>query len=114
MEVLNRRMKKKGYETPIKIGVGMAYGRVLMVKAGYSGIGIADVDYMGDVVNRAAKLSAKGNSDIFSPAVMIDSVFADKLNEENRKKVSWSGIHRCHAANVVDSMMEKWFQQNCN
>lgn len=38
----------------ISVGIGVEQGRALMIKAGYSGSGINEVVYMGDVVNRAA------------------------------------------------------------
>jgi class 3 adenylate cyclase len=60
MRILNHKLRKSGYES-VNVGFGMAWGRALMVKAGYSGSGISDVVYMGDVVNRAAKLAAKGS-----------------------------------------------------
>lgn len=51
MKVLNYKLKKAGYDTPIKAGTGASWGRALMIKAGLSGSGINDVVYMGDVVN---------------------------------------------------------------
>lgn len=57
--VLNCRLVKCGYD-PIRAGVGMHYGRALMVKAGFAGSGINDIVYMGDVVNEASRLSDHG------------------------------------------------------
>src|SRR4051794_39264276 len=59
IDVLNCKLRKRGIEE-IRIGIGIEYGRALMIKAGYSGSGINDVVYMGEVVNRAAKLAAEG------------------------------------------------------
>jgi len=53
VKVLNYKLLKKTYTTPVRVGLGMSYGRALMIKAGYSGSGINDVVYMGDVVNAA-------------------------------------------------------------
>jgi class 3 adenylate cyclase len=47
-------------DPPIRSGIGMSYGRALMIKAGFNGSGINDVVYMGDVVNRASKLAGLG------------------------------------------------------
>lgn len=53
-------MRSRGWETPLRVGIGLADGRALMIKAGFSGSGIHDVVYMGQVVNPAAKLAALG------------------------------------------------------
>ena len=53
VKVLNYKLRTRKIE-PIRIGIGMDWGRALMIKAGYSGSGINDVVYMGDVVNSAA------------------------------------------------------------
>ena len=58
IEILNYKLEKKGYST-ISVGIGMDYGRALMVKAGYSGSGLNDVIWMGDVVNSACHLANK-------------------------------------------------------
>jgi hypothetical protein len=54
-------------------------GRALMIKAGYSGSGIADIVYMGDVVNAAAKLAAQGANGIGVSPIMIGNSFAGNL-----------------------------------
>lgn len=59
-KMLNWRLEQKGY-TQIKCGIGLAYGRALMLKAGYRGSSINDVIWMGDVVNEASNLCHRGN-----------------------------------------------------
>lgn len=56
--LLNAKLTKKGFSV-LKFGIGVDYGRALMIKAGYSGSGINDVIYMGEVVNSAAHLAHK-------------------------------------------------------
>lgn len=58
LKLLNAHFSKKSID-PLKVGIGVDWGRVLMIKAGYSGSSINDVIYMGDVVNRAAHLAHK-------------------------------------------------------
>jgi len=113
VKILNYKLIKAGYSKPIGVGIGMAYGRALMIKAGYNGSGIADVVYMGDVVNRAAKLAAQGSSGFGIPAVMIDDVFASNLNEDNQKLVTKDRNRGCYTANVVNSAMNDWYERNC-
>lgn len=47
IEILNYKLRKKRY-SQISVGIGIDYGRALMVKAGYSGSGINDAIWMGD------------------------------------------------------------------
>lgn len=103
VDVINSKLEKKGYKTPIAIGVGLDYGRALMIKAGYSGSGINDVVYMGDVVNSAAKLAGRGDSGAWSKGpIFMSSVFHDNMQEDYRKlctQDSW-GVYRSDAFNV--------------
>ncbi|MEU2617563.1 adenylate/guanylate cyclase domain-containing protein [Streptomyces sp. NPDC007157] len=113
VKVLNHKLGKAGYSEPISVGIGAAYGRALMIKAGYSGSGISDVVYMGDVVNRAAKLAAKGSSGFLVPPIMLDGDFQFNLNEENKKMTEKNWNYDCHTANVVNTLMEQWYKDNC-
>lgn len=113
VKVLNYKLDKAGYSTPIKVGIGVAYGRALMIKAGYSGSGIANIVYMGDVVNAAAKLAAKGSNGYGVPPMMIDDVVADNLNEDYTKLVTKDWARECYTANAVNVAMEEWYEENC-
>ncbi|MGA5195676.1 adenylate/guanylate cyclase domain-containing protein [Streptomyces exfoliatus] len=112
-KLMNYHMKKANYEVPIKIGVGMSYGRALMVKAGYSGSGINDVVYMGDVVNEAAKLANHGNSQWNIPALVASEDFHYNLNKDNQAFFKKDHSRGCYTADVVHTGMEDWFQANC-
>jgi class 3 adenylate cyclase len=113
IKVLNFKLSKAGYSTPIKVGIGMEYGRALMIKAGYDGSGIADVVYMGDVVNRAAKLAAAGSNGPLVPPMMIGGVFASNLNEHNTSLIRRDDARGCYTANAVNVAMEEWYCENC-
>ncbi|MGG2110254.1 hypothetical protein ABFY60_07000 [Lysinibacillus pakistanensis] len=54
MSVLNFKfIKRWGVNfKDIQAGIGVALGRALVIKAGFSGSGINDLIYMVDVVNR--------------------------------------------------------------
>lgn len=69
-DVLNYEMKKASYGHPIEIGIGMPWGRALMIKAGYSGSKFNDAVYMGGAVNEAAKLANYGNNNWNVPALV--------------------------------------------
>jgi class 3 adenylate cyclase len=113
VKILSYKLVKARYAQPISVGIGMAYGRALMIKAGYNGSGIADVVYMGDVVNQAAKLAAQGSNGYGVPPVMIDDVFASNLSEDNQKLVTKDRNRSCYTANVVNTAMNNWYEENC-
>ncbi|MFE9055447.1 adenylate/guanylate cyclase domain-containing protein [Streptomyces mutabilis] len=113
VQVLNYEMEKAAYGQPIEVGVGMSWGRALMIKAGYSGSGINDVVYMGDVVNEAAKLANYGNSSWSVPPIVASSAFYGNLNEENQGFLKYDYSRGCYTGSVVNSAMEEWFKNNC-
>lgn len=76
VQVLNIRMANKGY-TSIKIGIGLAKGKALMIKAGYKGSGLNDIVWMGDVVNHASNLCNLANKNENDVIVVSDEVYAD-------------------------------------
>jgi len=67
----------------IRAGIGVEYGRVLMIKAGYRGSNINDVVWMGDAVNRASELSSYAGKFIV-PRIYVGSVFHRNLSEPNK------------------------------
>lgn len=112
IQVLNYELNKKRID-PISVGIGLSYGRALMIKAGYAGSGINDVVYMGDVVNAAAKLAAHGNESYSDRTVMIDDVFYQNLTDHNQGLLSWSHMRKCWHGDVFNIEMNDWYKQNC-
>lgn len=107
MNLLNKKLVAADYKVPITAGIGAAWGRALMIKAGYSGSGINDVVYMGDVVNEAAHLAAKGSQGFESP-VMVSSDFHGNLSDHNRGLLAWNQKQRCYSGRVIATDMENW------
>lgn len=111
---MNWRLAQRGY-SELVCGIGLSYGRALMIKAGYKGSGINDVIWMGNVVNEAAKLCHEGSR---GSRLMIQVSSSIELNLNNHNKAllrpvrGGSGIilepitH--YEANVVDQAMEDW------
>ncbi len=112
LKLLNYKLAKADYKTPLRAGIGLSYGRALMIKAGYSGSGIADVVYMGDVVNSAAHLAAQCGA-AYQPAILADSVFAGNLSDDNQKLVTYDYSRRWYSSNAVSLEMEEWYAANC-
>ncbi len=113
MKVLNYKLLKNNYKTPIQVGIGISYGRALMIKAGYSGSGLADVVYMGDVVNKASKLAAiGGGTKVYHPMV-LDGIFRQNLNEHNTGLTSYVPEIDAYVSTAVNTVMEEWYRQSC-
>ena len=112
INIMNYKFNKKGIEK-ITIGIGMAYGRALMIKAGYSGSTINDIVWMGDVVNEASKLCSYGNKTWSERQIMVQYDFYSNLNEHNQKLLEWNSSHSCYHGNVINTTMENWYNENC-
>lgn len=109
LKLLNHHYDKKGI-TSIKIGIGVDYGRVLMIKAGFSGSGIDDVVYMGDVVNRAAHLAHEAGRDWNDP-VFVGADFQCNLNEHNRGLLTSTykpELGQIYTGNTILTDMNQW------
>ena len=112
IDVLNCKFKKNNIEQ-INVGIGLSYGRSLMIKAGYSGSGINDVVWMGEVVNEASKLSSYGNKTLSDREMMISSIFYNNLNERNKKCFGMNYTRNCHHTDIVSNAMNIWYQNHC-
>lgn len=83
-----------------------------MIKAGFSGSGINDVIYMGDVVNRAAHLAheaGRGSNDPF----LVGEVFQHNLNDHNQGLLSsryLTDLGTVYTGNVVNTEMNDWLK----
>lgn len=111
-KLLNKHLEKHGYE-PLAFGIGVDWGRVLMIKAGYNGSGINDVVYMGDVVNRAAHLAHKAGRGWGNP-IWVGDEFAGNLNDENCKWLTRhyeQDVGTVYSGDVVITGMNDWIAE---
>lgn len=109
MDVLNVKLKKAGFATtPIRAGIGIADGRALMIKAGYSGSGINDVVYMGDVVNEASGIAAKAARTVWTPPIFANESFVSSLNDHNQGLLERDNSAGCYAGTVISTRMDEW------
>lgn len=113
VKILNYKLRKKGY-SEISVGIGMDYGRALMVKAGYSGSGINDVIWMGDVVNSACHICNKAGRDGRS-VLMVSACIYSNLNEHNRGLLHsvYVGYTQYYQGDIVNTAMEDWYNEHC-
>lgn len=114
INVLNYKLKKKKYDA-ISVGIGIDYGLALMVKAGYSGSGINDVVWMGDVVNTACHLANKAGRQGRKKVVVTEKVYGC-LNDEDKELFSSftddENITR-YEGNFVITKIDNWYKENC-
>lgn len=112
LKLLNHHYAKKGIDA-LKIGIGVDYGRVLMIKAGFSGSGINDVIYMGDVVNRAAHLAHEAGRGWYIPALYVGSLFHQNLNDHNRGLLASkyvTDLGTVYTGDIINPSMNDWIE----
>ena len=109
VDILNYKLKKKEYST-YEVGVGIDYGRALMIKAGHKNSEINDVVWMGDVVNNACHLCNEANSSLFDKRVFLSNVIYDNLNDTNKKLCSKDDVRDIYQANIVNIEMNEWLK----
>jgi class 3 adenylate cyclase len=113
IKMLNYQLGEHDYE-PIRVGIGLSWGRALVVKAGFYGSGINDVVYMGDVVNHAAKLAAHGSQVFFlDQPVMVSGDFYSNLDDHNKALLTWNSNRVAWHGCIVNVDMENWYKKNC-
>ena len=113
---MNWRLGQRGY-AQLVCGIGLSYGRALMIKAGHKGSGINDVIWMGNVVNEAAKLCHQGNRGDRS-MIQVSSSVQQNLNDHHKGLLRpvRGGIGIIldpvthYEGNIVDSSMEQWVE----
>lgn len=110
VDILNYKLKKKNYQT-YQVGIGIDYGRALMIKAGNDGSAINDVVWMGDVVNQACHLCNEANSGFFDKRVFLSNIIYDNLNDNNKALCSKDGGRDIYQADVVNINMSEWLKK---
>ncbi|WP_080871953.1 adenylate/guanylate cyclase domain-containing protein [Oceanobacillus timonensis] len=126
MDILNIKYKKKWGSDfkEVNAGIGVAYGRALTIKAGYSGSGINDLIYMGDVVNKASKMCGLAYKDFPCFAICVteavytsagtyiansdeQKTFQDFLTEKYHSKYD-----KVYVGNFYRISMNEWCKEN--
>ena len=85
-----------------------------MVKAGYSGSGINDVIWMGDVVNTACHLANKAGRGIRNIIVVTEQIY-NNLNDSHKMLLSEfvNGETTLYEGDIIRKNMDKWYNENC-
>lgn len=111
IDTLNILLKKKNYST-LTVGMGMAYGTSLVVKAGHKGSGVNEVVWLGKLVGEAAALCAKANKTFLDYELMVSNVVYDNLNDANKKLLERHISNSCYHGHVINSSMNEWVKDN--
>lgn len=111
IKILNCKFRKAGI-AEIEVGIGLAYGRALMVQAGLTGSGINNVVWMGDVVNEASNLCAKAYTNSAGPMV-VSGDFYSNLCEDYQRLLTKQPFQFYYSGDVVNMAMEEWWNNNC-
>ena len=112
IDVMNYKFEKNDIKQ-IEVGIGVSYGRALMIKAGYNGSGINDIVWMGEVVNEASKLASYGNKTNLDGEIMVSNIFYNNLNENNQNLLVFDYSKDCYNGNIINISMNEWYQENC-
>ncbi len=110
VKVLNCRLREHGYDS-IHAGIGMHYGRALMIRAGYDGSGIDDIVFTGDVVDVARALSDEAAASQFNDPIVLSELVHHNLNEED-KSLCTGPAHKAgraaYTSSAVNNPMQDW------
>ncbi len=112
IKVLNYKFGKRNISA-ISIGIGIAYGRALMIKSGYRGSGLNEVVWMGDVVNEASNLCGSANKGWSNKEIFVSDCIFSNLNEHNQNLLSKNYDHDCYHGSVINTAMDEWYKENC-
>lgn len=105
IETINFYFENRGIDS-IKVGVGIDYGRALMIKAGFNGSGINDIVWMGDVVNSASNLCSYGSSTYSDDPLMVSKTVYANLNENNQSLLKYNIGRDCYHGNIINTGMK--------
>jgi len=112
VEIINCKFKKN-CSKKATLGMGLSYGKALMVRAGYRGSSVTDVIWMGDVIKEAATLATYGNKEPTDRETMVSELFYYNLSEQNKKLLTLNSFRNCYNGDVLNSYFNNWQKLNC-
>jgi class 3 adenylate cyclase len=96
IEIINDQLIEAGFQM-IRVGIGISYGKALMIKAGSKGTGCDEIVWIGNVVNEASKLCDNANKDYNCELMVSPSLYSyltelqKSLLSYNFKESAWEG-----------------------
>lgn len=120
VQILNHKLEQKGW-SPIKIGIGLASGKALMIQAGFKGSGLNDVVWMGDVVNQASNLCNIANKNGNEVIVVSNEVYDDLYGKCGTYGIPYQKMLRkphlsddFYTGNIILTVIDNWLKDNSN
>jgi len=111
VQTLNCRYRERGIDG-VRAGIGVSWGRALMIKTGHKGSTINEVVWMGDVVNDAANLCNKA-AKYPNKTVMVSAAFYENLNDSHKGLLEYNYATSCYHGEVINQAMDAWIQEHC-
>ncbi len=108
VRIINQRFSGN----PIQIGIGLSYGKALLVKLGYKGTKLSEVLWTGDVVSETSRLASYGNKEPTDRETMVSEIVYHNLGDENKKLLEFNSARDCYHGSIVNKHMNNWYKQN--
>jgi len=119
MKMINKLLKNKDYTT-IKVGIGIATAKELVVKAGRKDVGINNLVWIGDAVTKASNLSSLGNKKSIKTITLCPKIYKNIIDSEIKNsgeqaktwftKESHSDYGEYYHCSVTMSPFNKWVE----
>lgn len=110
VEVLNYKFRMKDID-PIQVGIGLDYGRAILVRAGFDGGRISDTSWIGDVINSVMNLGYNANRDN-SRKIFVGVKLGKNLGEKEQSLLAPNKNFNCYEGNIANGHITKWFREN--
>jgi class 3 adenylate cyclase len=116
LKELNQLLIDRNYPT-IRIGIGVATAKELVVKAGRKNTGICNNVWIGEAVTTASNLSSLGGKDNVKTIVFSEGSYnniIEKLTEEDSNapswftKVFWSLYGTYYSGDIIKTQFSNW------
>lgn len=111
IDTLNIKYKKRKY-SELSVGIGLAYGESLYIKAGHKGSSINEVVWLGKLVGEAAMLCSYGNKTFSDYETMVSESFYNNLCQNYKNLLSPNYNRGCYHGNIIDLSMNEWVKTN--
>ena len=114
--MLNKLLEKKRYKN-ICVGIGVAIGEDLVVKAGQKGTGINDRIWIGNAVVKASNLAnvaGRNGKKTIGYSLLAYNNFIEKLEIEVPNSKTWfnyDNLNDAYFGNIVIPDFEKWIEE---
>lgn len=114
VKLINIKLDQKKYQT-ISAGIGMDYGRTLMIQAGYKGSSLNEIVWMGKAVNNACHLANKAGRHIHKDIIVSSEIYTKLKDEYKEVLFKHYDVEMCcnnYESYAVSQFMDEWIKNN--